>query len=247
MNNNISYSRFINSNFIIKNLINNDLTSQENFEGSALITETSNYQTTTNDYNVRSITTQDINYGYRFFQLKNNGKQVFSLQTNAVSGEEKTNSQPLLPQIKSDAATLFNYLKNEPFTPGYLSVADRFFEEKHKLVSNEYLLSLLNKVAMFCYADLKKHSYLHFLNLLKNASFYMSYDDLKIYAALSLAKDDSVIKDLAISIFEGFSYTSEEALQDAINCLQSSDTTLYPWLTEYKNEVISDLQENFKG
>ncbi|EPQ9343386.1 hypothetical protein ACUXOX_003307 [Klebsiella quasipneumoniae] len=145
--------------------------------------------------------------------------------------------------LADDTAILFNYLKNETFTPGYLSSADRFFEDKFKSSSMIYINALLNKVSMLCYVQYKNYSYLHFLNLLKNATFYMEYDDLKMYAVLSVAKNDCEIKDLAMSLFESFNYKNSASLKDAIACLDHIDTTSYPWLTEYKEEIISELKE----
>ncbi|MBT9335062.1 hypothetical protein KNR18_08550 [Klebsiella sp. O852] len=246
MNNNFNYNFFKNSKIIIKNLANNDFTAHEKLEDTLVTTEPPCYQSTTKNYNTSGALNQKVNYSHSLPQY-NNEQLVYPLQNSTVTKEEQKEHQPSLPQINRDAAVLFNYLKNELFTPGYLSAADHFFEDKFKSVSNEYLISLLNKVAMLCYADLKKHSYFHFLNLIKNASFYMSYDDLKIYAVLSLAKDDSIIQDLAISIFEGFDYTSTESLQDAINSLNNSVISLYPWINEYKYEVIRDLKEKIKG
>lgn len=144
--------------------------------------------------------------------------------------------------LVDDTATLFSLLKNEPFTPGNLSSADRFFEEKFKSSHIIYINSLLSKTSMLCYAQPKNYSYLHFLNLLKNATFYMSYDDLKLYAILSVAKNDCEIKDLAISLFESFNYPNSESLVDAISCLENTDTESYPWLTEYKEEIIDELK-----
>lgn len=144
---------------------------------------------------------------------------------------------------KADSLFLFDLLSNEPFTPGYLSSADRYFESKFNGVSKYNAISLLNDVSMLCYADSKNHAYLHFLNVLKNATFYMSYDDLKLYALLSIGNGDCEVKDLAISMFESFNYENEAELNNAIDLLRNSDTSAYPWLTEYKNEIIEELSE----
>lgn len=172
-----------------------------------------------------------------------NDDEVYS--DEAVKSFVTLNSSVDTAEVKAkvDSLFLFELLSNEPFTPGYLSNADRYFESKFKDVSKSNAISLLNDVSMLCYADSKNHAYLHFLNVLKNATFYMSYDDLKLYALLSIGNGDCEIKDLAISMFESFNYENEAALNNAIELLRKSDTSGYPWLTEYKNEIIEELSE----
>lgn len=184
---------------------------------------------------------------------KNNDESLSSIKYKNILFKknnftnDKINVEPGLENeehsLADDTAILFNFLKNESFTPGYLSSADRYFESKYKSSSMIYINALLNKVSMQCYVQYKNYSYLHFLNLLKNATFYMAYDDLKLYAILSVAKNDCEIKDLAMSLFESFNYENSDSLNDAIACLDHIDTTSYPWLTEYKENIISELKE----
>lgn len=177
-----------------------------------------------------------VNKNTIIYKIDNSTSSI-NLQDSIIQ-EEVTSSR--------EVNEIFFDLQECSYSPGYLSPADKKFEVILKRTNLNYVINLLNTLSMKCFEDAKIHSYLHFLNLLKNATFHLKFNDLKVYAVLGVAHKNCEVKDLSLSLFESFQFDNIEEVRSAIKILHNVDTENYAWLTEYKDQIIVDLEEDIE-
>lgn len=174
--------------------------------------------------------------------IKTESTEKFTTISNSSTNIYK----PSETSIGENIDTLFGYLINTNFEPGYLSVADEYFEKECLNKSTSQISHILNAISMKCYEQTKNHSYLHFLNLLKNATYSLSFETILPFGVIGISNKDREIKDLSISLFESFNYRNNANIQKAINILENLDTSHYMWLENYKNEIVEELTTSLR-
>ncbi|MDU2021245.1 MAG: hypothetical protein E6736_13490 [Leclercia adecarboxylata] len=170
--------------------------------------------------------------------IKSESNDKFTTASNSSTNSYK----PSESSIDENVDFLFGYLLNTNFEPGYLSVADEYFEKECLNKSIPQISHILNLISMKCYEQTKNHSYLHFLNLLKNATYSLPFETILPFGIIGVSNKDREIKDLSLSLFESFNYKNNSNIQRAITILVNLDTIHYMWLENYKNEIIEDLR-----
>lgn len=170
--------------------------------------------------------------------IKSESNERFTTASNSSTNSYKHSET----SIDENVDILFGYLLNTNFEPGYLSVADEYFEKECLNKTIPQISNLLNSISMKCYEQTKNHSYLHFLNLMKNATYSLPYETILPFGIIGLSNKDREIKDLSLSLFESFNYKNNSNIQKAIAILDNLDTIHYMWLENYKNEIIEDLK-----
>ncbi|ENG5980604.1 hypothetical protein ABUV06_001419 [Vibrio alginolyticus] len=144
--------------------------------------------------------------------------------------------------VKTQASQLLYLLSTEQFEPGDLSKADNLLEDIYDQYGSEHTVDLLNDLTMKCQGSQDLHCYLHFLNVVKNALDYVSYDKVKLIPFVAIAYDNIYVKEAAIGIFEGIEFDNVDILNDVINALSHSDTSKAKWVNTYKLKVIEELK-----
>lgn len=172
-------------------------------------------------------------------------KNTIAYRVNNSTSDSITHDKSIDEEnsLLNDSNAIFFDLKETSYQPGYLSPADKKLEDVFKQSNISYVISLLNILSMKCFEEKKINSYLHFLNLLKNATFYLKFNYLKSYAVLGIAHHDAEVKDMSLSLFESFDFESKGEIASALNILTNLDTSAYDWLTDYKKQIIFDLEE----
>ncbi|MEZ9745904.1 hypothetical protein AB4320_14590 [Vibrio splendidus] len=151
-------------------------------------------------------------------------------------------SSPSLAMLKSHTSNVMQLLATEQFEPGELSKSDHYIEKLYSQFGVDHVVDLLSEVTMKCQGSSDLHSYLHFLNIIKNALDFIDYSKVKLIPFVAMAYDNIYVKEAAIGIFEGIEFDDKELLDDIKNALKQSDTSQAKWVNTYKNKVINELE-----
>lgn len=205
-----------------------------------------NFKESHKDYHYDSHSKSTVNLEGDFKTIKKTN-EVSSKDFDYKNQEIVFNNEAHHPDLEGDAENLIDLLINSRFELGTLSPADKFFEKILHDKSLGYATLLLNAVGAKSYGLKKNTCYLHFLNIIKNASYNIKYFNLQTYAVCALSHKDCEVKDAGLSIFESFIFSNSSEIEEAIAILNNTDTTSYQWLDDYKVEIINDLTNSLQG
>ncbi|MCZ0750092.1 hypothetical protein [Aeromonas enteropelogenes] len=171
-----------------------------------------------------------------FLATKNSVYSTDNAKFNPESGDKEINIM---------AELIFTQLKDERYNSGELSIVDYRIESLLHENGLDYILRLMNKLAVMCYSSKLEMVYAHYLNVLKNLTYHSNDDILKTNVLAALSHRSTIIKEAAIAIFEGWKYQSKNEITQMIDLLENIDVDHVDWLNEYRNMVIRDLKEEF--
>lgn len=169
----------------------------------------------------------------------------FKVQKNDSETESDLSLHEQL-SLPENLGRMMNILTEEKFSEGNLSRADYVFKDLFDRAGKNFAQDILSRLSNRCFSRKNTYAYSHFLNLLKNISFFFDYKLLIPYATCAISHIDLSIRDSAISLFEGWDYESRDEVEEAMAILENVDTKNIFWLDQYKLEVIEDLQSKIK-
>ncbi|WP_157830623.1 hypothetical protein [Aeromonas sobria] len=157
-------------------------------------------------------------------------------------------SRNVVANVNEEVDLIFSLLSTCDFSEGVFSPADielrSFYKSLPERNREAQLCQLLNDLAIKCYAESNNYVSLHFLNVIKNSAYIIHYRHLYIYGVVAVSKPDLLIKEAAISLFEGWMYDEGQYIKMAVSLLEEMDLPSdVKWLDRYRKSVIKDLRE----
>lgn len=174
--------------------------------------------------------------------LDANKQKIIVRQKNTRWGDEKPskrstefNNKVNNDLVGSISKKLHSLIKDHPFEDGQLSVVDHELSRILDAYGEDVVVKVLRDLWKLCYIAKNQIEHAHFLNCIRNISYYVDPDEFLTFAIAAIAHKDLLIREAGIATFESW---DKEEHEFYLNSLADSGIK---WLDDYKNEVMNLL------